>query len=145
MKQISFLILVLLTTTFYGQSDSKLVNKTPIQQLRIYEIPTENVQVFHYRFRDHALRIMKKYNFKIVAIWESSFETKTEFVYLLEWENEKLMKAAWDNFMADNEWKEIKAETAKIHGRFVNKIEDRTLILTDYSPQRSLLDLKEEQ
>ncbi len=37
-----------------------------------------------------------------------------------------------------NEWKDIKKVTGKKHGRFVNGIEDRKLILTDYSPRRSL-------
>ncbi|WP_309435330.1 hypothetical protein [Chryseobacterium sp.] len=38
---------------------------------------------------------------------------KTEFVYLLEWKDEAAMKTACEGFMADKEWKEIKARTAK--------------------------------
>lgn len=64
---------------------------SPVHQLRIYEINDENRQAFHDRFRDHAARIMEKYGFDIVAMWESSFE-------------------------------------------------DRTLVLTDYSPSTSLLE-----
>lgn len=111
----------------------------PIHQLRIYEIPKENKQVFLDRFRDHALRIMKKYGFTIVAIWETEFREKTEFVYLLEWKDEQVMKISWEGFMADKEWKEIKARTAEQYGNFVNEIEDRTLKLTDFSPQKKLL------
>ena len=111
----------------------------PIHQLRIYEIPEENRQAFHDRFKDHAHRIMKKYGFTIVTMWESSSEGKLEFIYLLEWPNEAAMKKAWENFMADQEWKDIKAETGKLHGTFVNRITDRTLKLTDYSPQQTLL------
>lgn len=111
----------------------------PIHQLRIYSIPAENRQVFHERFRDHAHRIMKKYNFTIVAIWESVTADKVEFVYLLEWKDVRTMEEAWKGFMADQEWKDIKAQTSKAHGTFVNTIEDRTLILTDYSPKQSLL------
>ncbi|MGG7467623.1 hypothetical protein ACVVIH_01895 [Chryseobacterium arthrosphaerae] len=58
-------------------------DKLPVHQLRIYEIPKENRQVFLDRFRDHALRIMEKYGFHIIGIWESEFNEKTEFVYLL--------------------------------------------------------------
>jgi hypothetical protein len=82
---------------------------------------------------------MRKYDFKVVAIWESNFKEKTEFVYLLEWPNEAVMKNAWAKFMADQEWKDIKAESSKVHGAFVNEIADRTLILTDYSPQKKLI------
>lgn len=49
------------------------------------------------------------------------------------------MENAWKNFMADQEWKDIKKESSKIHGTFVENIEDRTLMLTDYSPQKKLL------
>ncbi|MFP8892871.1 MULTISPECIES: NIPSNAP family protein [Chryseobacterium] len=111
----------------------------PVHQLRIYEIPKENKQVFLDRFRDHALRIMKKYGFTIVSIWESEFKDKTEFVYLLEWKDEATMKTAWEGFLADQEWKEIKARTASQYGNFVNEIEDRTLKLTGFSPKKKLL------
>ncbi|AFD06247.1 hypothetical protein Solca_1143 [Solitalea canadensis DSM 3403] len=113
--------------------------ESPIHQLRIYQVPKENRMVFHERFRDHAHRIMKKYGFNIVSIWESNFNNKVEFVYLLEWKDKKTMENAWKNFMADQEWKDIKKESSKIHGTFVENIEDRTLMLTDYSPQKKLL------
>jgi hypothetical protein len=61
----------------------------PIHQLRIYEIFDHNKQAFHDRFRDHAMRIMKKYDFHILAMWEAKNGTRTEFVYLLEWPDER--------------------------------------------------------
>lgn len=136
MKQIITLVLIFGIFSSYGQSDVESVDSNPIHQLRIYEIPKENEQVFHDRFKDHAYRIMKKYDFKILAMWSSKFNEKTEFIYLLEWENESLMKSGWAKFMADQEWKDIKAETAKKHGTFVISIQDRTLLMTDYSPRK---------
>lgn len=109
----------------------------PIHQLRIYQIPENNINVFHERFRDHAVRIMKKYKFNIIAIWESNFNEKTEFVYLLEWKNKQTMDEAWKQFRADQEWIDIKKRTALLHGNYVDSIQDRTLIVTDYSPQKS--------
>jgi hypothetical protein len=41
-----------------------------IHQLRIYEIFDGNKKAFHDRFRDHAMRIMAKYDFNIIATWE---------------------------------------------------------------------------
>jgi len=38
-----------------------------IQQLRIYEIFEHNKEAFQARFRDHAMRIMKRYGFAFVA------------------------------------------------------------------------------
>ncbi|WP_308365779.1 MULTISPECIES: NIPSNAP family protein [unclassified Microbulbifer] len=116
-----------------------LIEKPPVvHQLRIYEIPRENKDVFHDRFHKHAMRIMDKYDFNIVSIWETEYDQKTEFAYLLEWPDEKTMKAQWEKFMADQEWKDIKKKTGKAHGRFVNAIEDRKLTLTSYSPSKVL-------
>ncbi|WP_347219739.1 NIPSNAP family protein [Chryseobacterium sp.] len=142
MKQLFTLLLFVLGSFVFGQNYSSTdpsPSLLPVHQLRIYEIPKENRQVFLDRFRDHALRIMKKYGFNIVSIWESEFEGKTEFVYLLEWKDENTMKMAWQGFMTDKEWKEIKVQTAKLHGDFVNNIEDRTLKLTEFSPKKELL------
>lgn len=105
-----------------------------IQQLRIYEIFEHNKAAFHARFRDHAMRIMKTYGFNILAMWEVKTETRTEFVYLLEWEGEESMHSAWEKFRADEEWKEIKRVTGAQHGDLVGEIEDRVLVPVKYSP-----------
>lgn len=104
-----------------------------IHQLRIYEIFEGNKAAFHARFRDHAARIMRRYGFHILAMWESKRDARTEFVYLLEWPDEAARDAAWASFMADQEWSEIKRATAAEHGSLVGTIEDRTLVLTPYS------------
>ena len=98
-----------------------------IHQLRIYEIFEHNKQAFHDRFRDHAARIMRKYGFEIVSMWEAKDERRTEFVYLLAWPDEQTKTAAWARFMADEEWKETKRVTGAKHGNLVGTIEDRLL------------------
>ena len=109
-----------------------------IHQLRIYEIFDNNKKAFHDRFRDHAMRIMAKYDFKIVATWESKKDNRTEFVYLLEWPDEETMTDRWKKFLQDQEWIKIKKETGEINGPLVGKIQARTLYLTDYSPHKAL-------
>jgi NIPSNAP len=112
-------------------SDSPAV----VHQLRIYEIFEGNKRQFHERFRDHAMRIMARYDFEIVSMWEAKGEDGPEFVYLLKWPDEATMKDRWENFMADEEWAEIKRVTGAKHGDLVGEIEDRTLRLTEYSPK----------
>ena len=108
-----------------------------IQQLRIYEIFEKNKAAFHARFRDHAARIMRtRYGFRIVAMWETKFGDRTEFVYLLEWPDQAAKTAAWAAFMADAEWSEIKRATSAEHGVMVGQIEDRVLQPVDYPPAR---------
>jgi len=109
-----------------------------IHQLRIYEIFDTNKKAFHDRFRDHAMRIMAKYDFKIVATWESKRDNRTEFVYLLEWPDRETMADRWEKFLRDQEWIKIKKETGEMYGPLVGEIQDRTLYLTDYSPCKAL-------
>jgi hypothetical protein len=108
-----------------------------IHELRIYEIFDSNKKAFHDRFRDHAMRIMAKYDFKIVATWESKKDNRTEFVYLLEWPDKETMTDRWKKFLHDEEWITIKKETAEMYGPLVGEIQDRTLYLTDYSPRKA--------
>jgi hypothetical protein len=105
-----------------------------MQQLRIYEIFEHNKAAFHARFRDHAMRIMKRYGFSFLAMWESRSKERTEFVYLLEWPDLATKEAAWRAFMADEEWKEIKRVTKAQHGDLVGEIQERVLVPTAYSP-----------
>jgi len=108
-----------------------------IHQLRIYEIFDENKQAFHDRFEDHAIRIMDSYGFRFLSLWESRSDDRTEFVYLLEWPDEETMTRAWDRFMADQEWKDIKKVTGAEHGRLVGEIHEKVLRPTNYSTSRS--------
>jgi len=112
--------------------------QTVIHQLRIYEIFDSNKKAFHDRFRDHAMRIMGKYDFKILATWESKRDNRTEFVYLLEWPDRETMSDRWKKFLRDQEWIQIKKETGEMYGPLVGEIQHRTLYLTDYSPREAL-------
>ena len=105
-----------------------------IHQLRIYEIFDQNKEAFHNRFRDHAWRIMRSYGFNILGMWETRLGDRTEFVYLLVWPDEKTMRHAWEQFKANEEWKEIKKITNARHGDLVGEIQDRMLTPTGYSP-----------
>lgn len=107
-----------------------------VHQLRIYEIFETNKQAFHDRFRTQAMRIMARYDFKIIAMWETRHEGRTEFVYLLQWPDRATLTDRWARFMADQEWADIKKRTAAQHGRLVGAIEDRVLSTTDYSPSK---------
>lgn len=84
------------------------------------------------------MRIMAKYNFKIVATWESKRDNRTEFIYLLEWPDKETMTDRWEKFLRDQEWVKIKKETGELYGPLVGEIQDRTLYLTDYSPCKVL-------
>jgi hypothetical protein len=105
-----------------------------IHQLRIYEIFEHNKAAFHARFRDYALGFMRRYGFTMLATWETRAGDRTEFAYLLQWPDEETMRAAWQAYLADPDWIEVKRVTGAAHGVLVGEIVERTLVLTDYSP-----------
>ena len=98
-----------------------------VHQLRTYEIFEHNKAAFLARFRDHAAWLIRGYGFTIVAMWESRSEERTEFVYLLAWPDEAVMRPAWAAFLADAKWVEIKRATREQHGDLVGVIADRVL------------------
>ena len=105
-----------------------------LHQLRTYRIFDENKAAFHDRFENHAWRIMRRHGFEILAFWDAEEDGEPVFVYLLTWPDEATMTAAWEAFMADEEWKSIKEETGAVHGSMVGWIRDHTLAPTSYSP-----------
>ncbi len=105
-----------------------------LQQLRIYEVDRENREPFHQRFQDHAVRIMKKYGFNIVDMWESDAGEKLQFIYVLDWSDKDTMDRAWQAFLADSEWIDIKKRTAAAHGRLVVEAKGQPLERLSYSP-----------
>jgi hypothetical protein len=105
-----------------------------VHQMRIYEIFEHNKLAFHSRFRDHAMRIMKRHRFRIVDMWEASGTTGLEFVYILAWSGEQAMNECWANFMRDDEWSRIKRETSALHGLLVGKIDQRVMRRLAHSP-----------
>jgi NIPSNAP protein len=107
-----------------------------VHQLRIYRIFDRNKAAFHARFRDHAMRIMRRYGSELLDMWETRDDGGPLFVYLLRWPDVEAKERAWTAFLADEEWKRIKRETAAAHGDLVGEIVDRTLLRTDYSPAR---------
>lgn len=137
MKFLIFFTLILFTATGYARQSEQTTSKK-IHQLRIYEIFDHNKDAFHRRFNDHALRIMKSYNFHILGMWEAKADDKTKFIYLLEWPDTQTMESSWSKFMADEEWKNIKQETGKTHGVMVGEIEDIRMNSVPYFPTSGL-------
>ena len=106
---------------------------TMINQLRLYEIYDDTRTEFLDRFRDHAARIMRTHGFDIVSMWTCQFQGKPAFAYLLRWPDAEAMQDGWARFMADAEWKAIKAARPADAPPIVGKINDLTLEAVPFS------------
>jgi len=139
---LALLAFILIASVTFTHHAAAAAEQAPaVHQLRIYEIFEHNKQAFHERFRAHAVRIMAKYDFKILAMWETRHQGRTEFVYLLQWPDRQTLTDRWAKFMADPEWADIKKRTGAIHGRLVGEIQDRVLEPQGDSPVASLQSL----
>jgi hypothetical protein len=139
---LALLAFIFVTSLTFAHHAAAAAEQAPVvHQLRIYEIFEHNKQAFHERFRDHAVRIMARYDFEILAMWETKHEGRTEFVYLLQWPDRQTLTDRWAKFMADPEWADIKKRTGATHGRLVGAIQDRVLELQGNSPAASLQSL----
>ena len=138
MRVLSILLLLLLTpVSFATEAQDRFVcqsNGSELQQLRIYELNRSNKDAFHRRFQDHALRIMKRHDFRIIDMWESDTGKKVEFVYLLSWPDKDTMDARWKEFLADQEWIDIKRKSVAESGELVGEVSSRSMTRVSYSP-----------
>lgn len=110
------------------------VSSRGIYQLRIYEASPDTRDIFHDRFRNHAFRIMKRYGFEVIALWESPTVVNFEFIYLLKWPDVATMDLQWKLFLADEEWIGIKKKTVQETGEPVFRATGRLLKEIDYAP-----------
>jgi heme-degrading monooxygenase HmoA len=108
-----------------------------VYQLRIYKLDAGNEQHFHERFSEQCMPIMRRYGFDIVFTSESGEAGHKDFVYLLRWKDRDTQNAAWNRFLADPEWVEIKRVTAARWGDLVDEVQDRSLDLLPYTPKPS--------
>jgi hypothetical protein len=109
-------------------------NGVQLQQLRVYEVNRDNRDPFHERFRDHALRLMKKHGFTVIDMWESDTAEKLQFIYLLSWPDRPTMDSSWKAFLADREWMDIKKRSAAEHGELVKSANGQPLVRLSYNP-----------
>jgi heme-degrading monooxygenase HmoA len=110
------------------------MNMASVFQLRIYEVSSDRRAQFHERFERHALRIMRRYGFTPVALWESTSVSDFEFIYILQWPDIETMERQWKLFLADPEWIEIKRKMAAEIGEPVQRVTSRVLDDVGYSP-----------
>lgn len=133
----AFLLLCLSTLPGIVSAQDRYIcksNGAELQQLRIYEINRDNKDAFHARFQDHALRIMKRYDFRIIDMWESDTGEKIQFVYVLTWPDRATMDLRWKELLADKEWADIKKRTAAESGQLVREANGQPLVRVSYSP-----------
>lgn len=104
-----------------------------VYELRIYYAPEGKLDDLHARFRDHTLKLFEKHGMTNIGYWVPLENKENKLVYILAFPDRTAQASSWKAFLADPQWKEVKAKT-EVNGTLVSKIESVLLKATDYSP-----------
>jgi hypothetical protein len=107
-----------------------------VYELRVYHLNDSMEATTLARFRDDTLRIFERFDMHGVAYWSPTDEPLADrtITYILRHKSREAANANWANFMADPEWKIIRAESEK-GGKLIAKIDSTFMKLTDFSPK----------
>ncbi len=98
-----------------------------INELRIYTAAPGKLQELIERFRDHATRIMKRYDIRPIGFWTPDDPAgSSDFYYLLEWDDMAHHDRAMAAFRADQDWLSVR-ETTETNGPLLVTIKNTFL------------------
>jgi NIPSNAP protein len=122
-----------------------LVQPAPVQaaaaanrvfELRTYTAPPGKLEALKTRFRDHTIRIFKRYNMEAIGYWipqDPPLHDNTLIYVLMHPSREEATKN-WAAFQADPEWQRVRAESIK-DGPITTKTPDSVFMdPADFSP-----------
>lgn len=140
MKYFSLLLLVALCAC--GSSDksketetvSKAAEAPAFFELRMYTALPGRLDDLLARFEDHTLAFFEKYDIQNMGYWTPLENEENELIYLLGYKDKEQRDAAWEAFVADEDWAKIYADS-RADGPLVNSVESLFLNYTDFSPQ----------
>ncbi|TAG74254.1 MAG: NIPSNAP family protein [Runella slithyformis] len=129
MKKLLFIALMLsgATTSFAQQPDTRLY------EMRTYWPAAGKMDNMLARFRNHATKLFVKHGITNIGYWVPQRKPDSVLVYILAYPNKEARDASWKAFSADPEWQKVKAES-EVNGKVVEKVEQRFLSSTDFSP-----------
>jgi len=112
----------------------KDVNKgdTRYFELRTYYAAPGKLDALNARFRDHTNKLFKKHGMDIIGFWTDAKKPDV-LVYILAYPSKEAREKSWKAFREDPDWIKAK-EASEKDGKLVDKVEERYLNPTDYSP-----------
>jgi NIPSNAP len=101
-------------------------------ELRTYYAASGKMDALNTRFKDHTNKLFKKHGMDIVGFW-TDVNKPDVLVYILAYPSKEAREKSWKAFREDPDWIKAKEESEK-DGKLVDKVEEKYLTPTDYSP-----------
>jgi hypothetical protein len=105
-------------------------------EMRTYTANEGKLPALETRFRDHTIKFFNKYSMTSIGYWKPSDgpAAQTTLVYILAHPSREAAKANWASFIADPDWRKVRADS-EAGGAILSKPpESMFLTATDYSP-----------
>jgi len=130
MKFVSLLAALMLSATIATFAAEK---DTRVFEMRTYYAAPGKLDALHVRFRDHTTKLLGKHGIKDLGYWVPIENTENKLIFVLTYPSREARETAWKSFTTDPDW--IKAKDAsEANGKLVDKVEQRFLSATDFSP-----------
>jgi hypothetical protein len=106
-------------------------------EMRTYVAAPGRLADLEARFRNHTTKLFEKHGIASIGYWRPQDGPASEntLVYLLAYPDREIAKSAWQAFVNDPAWREVKARS-EVNGKLVEKVESVFLDPTDFSPIR---------
>lgn len=126
-----FVTFILLTLTTLSASVTTAKAQTPdkpLYEIRTYHCNEGKRPDLIARFQNHTTRIFENHGMENIGYWLSA-ENKNDLIYILAFPNKTARDAAWKEFIADDEWKDVYAKSIA-NGKLVRNIDSEFLTLS---------------
>jgi hypothetical protein len=107
---------------------------TRVFEMRTYYAAEGKLDALNTRFRNHTLKLFAKHGMTNLGYWMPIENKDNRLIYVLAYDSNEAREKAWQNFIADPEWKQAKA-ASEANGPLVSKAESIFLEAADYSPE----------
>jgi hypothetical protein len=101
-----------------------------IYELREYIAEPGRVDALHRRFADHTLSLFARHGMEVAGFWTDQKDDH-RVVYLLRFASAEARRDAWNGFIGDPEWNQVKSDS-EADGPIVAEIHSRLLSPTTY-------------
>jgi hypothetical protein len=105
-----------------------------LYEYRVYDVAPGRMPDLHERFRKHTLGLFARHGITPVAFFIPEIGGATDqLTYIVSFETWAAREKAWAEFLADPEWRKVKADSES-SGPLVVRIRNSVYTPTDYSP-----------
>ncbi len=101
-------------------------------EFRTYHAVAGKFDALTARFRDHVDALFKKHDMNAIGYWTPQDNPENVLIYILEHKSKADADRNWAAFLADEEWKKVRAES-EVDGPLALKIDSVFMNPTGFS------------